>query len=406
MGKQGKCKKPSGRGGKEGKTKAKKKTGKPGAGKPGQRGKQKSHGASVLDGEGGPRAQLRKQIIEGGKRTKRKQGGQDARDETILRMRTKVLQRQLKRTGPEQPEERRKILVELGCGFHARGMTRVACENLLEAVRLAPADEDFVVRVPLLCSLMEETRAEEASELVVGPLFSALPIISAASSKAEEEAGDEAQEREALERERARSLAATTGAYTRAVLKYIKVCVLEEHQSDPENATTEEAQLVAYLRQAKTQNPHVAEFLVFAPAFERRFPQECELPPAEDCLDEEKPVLEALEYLCRYRQLVVWTDTDEDVRRFLRHVLLESSDGEGKGATEEPPLRPLPAQSPGESLLLATWRRAREEAMDLWAGEMSEEGEDGEGEEEESGEESQNSSDAFEDAEDRLDVDK
>lgn len=372
----------------------------------GKPGKRKLPGAAEARNEG-PRAQLRRQELATAKRAKRAHGGQDAVAESRLRMRTKVIQRQLARLSLDKEEERRKLLLELGLAFLARNMTRVACENLQSALKCAPQDEDFGVRIPLLCTLMEEARAEEASELVMGPLFSAVTPLAAgqASAKANEVKEDASEDEEeldpeALERETLTSLAATIGCYTRAVLKYIKVMVLEEHRTDKKNAATEEAQLVSYLRQAKTRNPWVAEFLIFGPAFDRRFPQDGDLPPANESDASEAPLREALEYCCRYRQLVVWTDTDEDVRKFMRHVLLEGDgDFEGEASLEEPPLHPLPAQIPGESLLLTTWRKAREEAMDLWADEMSEEAEEGE---EESGEESSmNSSDAMAEAEER-----
>merc|ERR1719296_660856 len=110
------------------------------------------------------------------KRRKHAHGGHDALDESRLRMKTKILQRQINKLGNKpkddgQNEDRRRTLIELGVHFHERGMTKVACENYLSARRVAPKDEDLCIRVPLLCLLMDEARAEEASELVMGPLY-------------------------------------------------------------------------------------------------------------------------------------------------------------------------------------------------------------------------------------------
>merc|ERR1719198_414683 len=121
--------------------------------------------------------------------------------------------------------------------------------------------------------------------------------------------------------------------------------------------------------------------IAFAPAFEKHFPQGADLSAAEDSTAEEWPLVEAAEYLCQRGQLAVWLDANEDVRHFLRSALFEaepevqaaeSAEGAGTGAgeAEEPPLRPLPpAPLPGATELevCSRWRKAREDAMELWA---------------------------------------
>lgn len=105
--------------------------------------------------------------------------------------------------------------------------------------------------------------------------------------------------------------------------------------------------------------------------------------------------MEALDYVCRQGgrgQVAVWLDTDEDVRRFVRLTLYEED-----GKEDEAPLAPLPQPLPSEAAVITRWRRAREDAMELWAGEMSVDGgsEGGEeGEEEDCEEDPEEDSDA------------
>merc|ERR1712151_615859 len=95
----------------------------------------------------------------------------------------------------------------------------------------------------------------------------------------------------------------------------------------------------------------------------------------------ERPFFEALEYCCRHRQVAVWQDTDEDIRNFVRCTLFEDEENPDKApfaALPDPPLN-----GAKEPEVLARWRKAREDALELWASEMSCDGDAEEGEEEE-----------------------
>lgn len=88
--------------------------------------------------------------------------------------------------------------------------------------------------------------------------------------------------------------------------------------------------------------------------------------------------------------MTVWQDTDEDVRKFVRSTLFEDdSEQLEQVQAEKPPFLPLPPGMGSE--VLVRWRRAREDALGMWAAEMScdeEGGEEEGGEEEEAGSES------------------
>eukprot|EP00747_Dinoflagellata_sp_TGD_P029068 gnl/TRDRNA2_/TRDRNA2_133668_c0_seq1.p1 gnl/TRDRNA2_/TRDRNA2_133668_c0~~gnl/TRDRNA2_/TRDRNA2_133668_c0_seq1.p1 ORF type:complete len:243 (-),score=68.13 gnl/TRDRNA2_/TRDRNA2_133668_c0_seq1:76-804(-) len=225
--------------------------------------------------------------------------------------------------------------------------------------------------------LMNEAHGEEARSLVEGNLFAKL-LNSAASNGDEDATGIV-------------GTAATVGSYSHALLEYISVRVLQEDK-DAAAAADSEKRLRHRLVRAHKVNPFAAEFIAFAPAFESAFPVGCELPPLDGCPAKEQPLIQALEYCCRYGQVSVWLDTDDDVRAYIRETVFEDDDAEQVGGDEKPPLEPLPAPSGvQESPLLKRWKAARQAAMELWAQEMMG-GEDGESGEE--GEESDGSPDS------------
>lgn len=197
----------------------------------------------------------------------------------------------------------------------------------------------------------------------------------------------------------ARSAATLTACYTVALLTYISVRVLQEHGRKPSSVAAAEAKLARRLRAARRQNPFVAEYIAFAPAFEQHFdgygePGSFKHFEGKRPFGSEQMLIQALDYCCRHRQLAIWLDTNDEVRRYIQRTLFEegrdqpdSGDGAGAAAEEEPPLAPLPSETPADHPVMRLWRTAREAALELWAEEMSP-ARDCEGEEEESAESS------------------
>eukprot|EP00927_Polykrikos_kofoidii_P048176 TRINITY_DN42396_c0_g1_i1.p1 TRINITY_DN42396_c0_g1~~TRINITY_DN42396_c0_g1_i1.p1 ORF type:complete len:456 (+),score=102.06 TRINITY_DN42396_c0_g1_i1:92-1369(+) len=350
---------------------------------------------------------------------KRKHGGEGELADTRQRLRARALEKRLERLdGVDSEMPARYALLREIAGLHAEGgRTKLAVKALQKSIELVPDDPDFA-RTPLLCLLMHQADTQEASTLLKGPLFA--PLVPGVLKGAIAKANAAAAAAAAPAVDAAGSTfgpwhsAVTTGMYTLALLTYISVQVLEEHKGRKGRAAAA-ARLFSRVRAAKKQNAFVAEFVAFAPSFEPVFPQGSDLPPAESCTPAELPLLEALEYCCRRGQASVWLDTDEEVRRFLRKTLFEEDEKEGETEDDvDPPFAPLPEPTPKESQLLARWRRARKDAMDLWAEEMSTDGEgaeggEGEGEEEEAeGSESEGGSEeaskAFDEIEKRLNV--
>mmetsp|Transcript_54815 Transcript_54815/g.117040 ORF Transcript_54815/g.117040 Transcript_54815/m.117040 type:complete len:420 (+) Transcript_54815:81-1340(+) len=368
---------------------------KPGKASAGKRkgGKAAGGGGGFKPGKDSTRSVTRReerlsQKNEKGQRQKRKHGGGEAIFERKQRMRAKVLERQVARLGKADKVERRKLLTELG--LLQAGMSRLkeATQHFTAALEADRSDPDFAIRAPLLCLYLEQEMTEEAVKLIVGPLFK--PLLQTAPLPEDPSSGSSTSSSSSLSfhAKGRRSLSATVGQWTRAMLKFIKVHVLEDHKSTPKNAEKEERELESFFQQAKAQNSFIAEFLSFYPAFERHFPLDAELPPLEETrLDNpERPLREALEYLIRYRQTDIWLETDAGVRSFLREHLFEQEDtATGPDGQEEPPFKPLPVDLKKE--LLTRWRAAREDAMKLWAEELAQdaslgaEGEEG-GEEE------------------------
>eukprot|EP00929_Paragymnodinium_shiwhaense_P110175 TRINITY_DN76948_c0_g1_i1.p1 TRINITY_DN76948_c0_g1~~TRINITY_DN76948_c0_g1_i1.p1 ORF type:complete len:454 (-),score=128.33 TRINITY_DN76948_c0_g1_i1:343-1644(-) len=326
-----------------------------------------------------------KQEIIQSKQQKRKHGGDSAREETAQRMRVKLVQRQLSRLGEDSSAEERCELLQEIAKLHAEGgRSRMAIETLKEVLNLLPKDPKFV-RTTLLCLLMDQARSEEARDLVLGPLFAPLTGESQTVPK-----GKKARKAAAAappapakpppqleDLEGGARLAAAAGCYSLALLTYLAVCVLNEN---PREREAGEQRVARRLRRAQELNPYCAEILAFYPAFEEHFPEGMDLPDMEDCSPAERPLREALEYCCRLGQVAVWLDADEGVRRYLQRVFYESEEPEGEdGAKEEKPpfgTLPEPGEDPGaETSLLKRWREARAQALDLWAGEMSEAGE-------------------------------
>mmetsp|Transcript_109622 Transcript_109622/g.291145 ORF Transcript_109622/g.291145 Transcript_109622/m.291145 type:complete len:440 (-) Transcript_109622:99-1418(-) len=384
---------------------------------------------------------------------KRAHNGEDAREEQRARMRAKAAERKLARIdGTASVAERCEKLQELAHLQMNSQRVKAAVDSFKQVLDLQPEDPSFV-RGPLLCALVDQTRTQEVSDLLKGPLFVRLLAAAGVSvdppGKKKKKGADAEAAAPAGDAEPAApagdgadaapvlldksgspsSRAATTACYTIALLTYISVAVLEEHGKDPNKAAAGEKKLLTRLRAAKKRNPFVAEYLAFAPAFEPHFPQGAELPPSDECREAELPLLEALEYCCRYRQAAIWMDTDEEVRRFLRSTLFEEEEeaepeGEAgkpeaakvEGGEPPPPFAVLPEVARNESELLRKWRKAREDALELWATEMSVEGgsadgeadEAGEGEEEEEsdgeGSESMGSSEAMAALESRLNM--
>lgn len=252
---------------------------------------------------------------------------------------------------------------------------------------------------------MDQARAEEARDLVLGPLFD--PLIASARA---DEAGTAGKCCASSARAWLVKVAQVAGCYTLALLTYLSVRVLDE-ASNTDDAAAREKRLLARLRRAHKFSPFCAELIAFYPAFEPHFPEGLELPEASACCPSELPLRAALEYCCRFGQVAVWLDADEEVRHFLRRTLFEAepeADEETAaepGKEETPPLEPLPSANSVEAdpPLVARWRRARADAMELWAAEMSVDGSDCDGDPEEDGdsEGSLDSSEAFEQAEDR-----
>ena len=287
---------------------------------------------------------------------RRAHGKEDAVNETRQRLRAKLLQRQLTRGPAAKPgEERRKVLIELGGLQTEAGQLRSATKSFQEALDMSPDDADFQVRALLLGLYMDQAMTEEATSMLKGPLFEM-------AAEAESASG-------------ARREAMTAGLYSLALLTYISVRVLQEYRKKPREAKKAEDRLVERLQAAHRQNPFVAEFIAFAPAFEPAFPLRCDLPPQVSDAILEAQLLEALKYCCQIGgrgQISVWLDTDPFVRRFVRELLFEGQGSEaGADGEEPPPLAALPAQSSGEPSVLTRWRRAREAAMRLWASDIA-----------------------------------
>ncbi|CAE7226375.1 unnamed protein product [Symbiodinium natans] len=350
----------------------------------------RSKGQAKGDKGESARKQVRHEAKETRALRRRAHGKEEAVHETRQRLRAKLLQRQLTRGPAAKPgEERRQILVELA-GFQTEaGQQRSAIKLLQEALDMCPDDPDFKVRAPLLALYMDRAMTEEAASLLKGPLFEIetapmAPEGSERESSATSATGATGAKREAI----------TVGRYSLALLSYISVRVLQEHKK--RDGKKAEGRLLERLRAAHRQNPFVAEYIAFAPAFEPVFPLGCDLPglhglPAEGSCEME--LLEALRYCCQMGgrgQISVWLDTDPFVRSFVREVLFEggagqeatTDAGEEKELDEPPPLPLLPAQSPGEPPVLTRWRRAREAAMQLWASDIAAEAGFCEGQEE------------------------
>merc|ERR1712194_819346 len=129
-----------------------------------------------------------------------------------------------------------------------------------------------------------------------------------------------------------------------------------------------EDKLIERTRRATQHNPYVAELMAFRPAFDSSFPDGCELPPREERKEpREAKLLEALDYCIGFDQVGVWLDTDDDVRRFLRCCIFEDEETDDSS----PPMAPLPDLLADTSPLVARWKKARQDAMELWASEMS-----------------------------------
>lgn len=391
-----------------------------------KRGGRGGGGAAAAFGEAPGRKDRRKQQRKEARQApaKRAHGGDDARVEQRERMRAKALERRLSRLDGTVPSaERCTMLKELGHLQMDSQRTKFAVDSFQQILRLQPEDPGFA-RGPLLCALMDQAKTQEASDLLKGPLFERL-LASVGVSAAAAPQGKKASAAKAggasVEGAEAEPVlldlssgaagrALTIGCYTLALLTYISVRVLEEHGRNPNKAAAAEQRLLKRLLAAKKTNAFIAEYLAFAPAFEPHFAQGADLPPADSCPAAEQPLLEALEYCCRYRQAAIWMDTDEEVRRFLRATLFEEEEeaaeaqpgaegepSQGKGDKEEPPpfgVLPEPAQ--GESALLSKWRKARDDALELWATEMSVEGGSGPGEAEEAEDEGEEESDGDE----------
>lgn len=289
----------------------------------------------------------------GGSGHRHAHGGEAAVAEARNRLRIKALEKQLaKRDCTDSLSERVGILREVAKLNAESQRTSQAISAYQEILRLAPEDEHYM-RTALLCLLMDQARGDEATELLKGPLFA--PLL---SSTIDEETPSFP-----------RTCATTAGRYSVTLLSYISTCVLKEHKH-PGKAAAAEQRLFDRLRSARAQNVFVAEFLAFAPAFQPHFPSGCELPPREACTSAEEPLLDALQYCCHHGQVTVWLDTDDEVRRFLRQKLFEEED-ETNEHQDGPPLGPLPPEQTPEPILLARWRRAREDALELWMTEMS-----------------------------------
>lgn len=297
------------------------------------------------------RKEARQELKEANKRPQKRAHGKEV-DETRQRLRSKWLERQLSRgPGSRVGPERRTLLLEMAQLQLAAGRSKAALQSLREALDMDPEDVDFAVRGPLLCLYLDKAMAEEAASLLKGPLF--------------EDAmqGDLPAEPSAKQRE-----AVTAGCYSIALLSYISVRVVREYKK-PKAVEEAEERLLKRLQKAHQQNPFIAEFLAFAPAFESTFPFGCELPEASGAEKLEEQLLEALRYCCQWGgrgQAPVWLDdTNATVRRFIRETLFEAEDASDAA--------PLAEASPNEAPVLQRWRRAREEAMQLWATEMAQE---------------------------------
>lgn len=320
----------------------------------------------------GQRGQARKEarLAARGKQKKRTaQGGAEAVAATRIRLKLKALQKQLARFSPNTPAAERSAIVLETAELHAEaGHFRQAIKDYEEVLQLEPSDPHFKVRTPLLCLLMDEGHGAEAKQLIEGSLFQSLVSPPAANPARPVDCP-------AAEKDTAVRLAILCGAYSHALLGYISLHVMQE-EADPRVAAANELKLVERLQRAHQANPFVAELIAFAPAFDNYFEPGADIPPASACGPMDGPLLDALQYLIVLRQLNVWLDTDEEVRSFVRCTLFEKEVEEG--ADEEPPLTPLPvSEGVQESGLLLRWRRAREEAMELWAEEMSVESGDG-----------------------------
>lgn len=302
-------------------------------------------------------------------------------DETRRRLKTKALERQIERSSSTPPAtERCKLLRELGSLLVEDGKHRQAVTAFEEVLKFNESDPDFV-RTPMLCSLMEQAKGVEARRLVEGPLFAALCAPGAEDASATE-----------IQR-----IARITGLYSSALLDYISVRVLREEKKKSKIEKSEN-RLVAKLKRAHEANPFIAEYLAFAPAFEVLFPMNCDLPPASACVPAERPLLDALDYCCRFRQAGVWLETDEDVRKYVREVLFDAEPEDGDD--EKPPFAALPAEG-GQAGLSERWAKSREESLALWGEEMSADGHSDAGEGmmgEEGGEEEEPVGDSEEEA--------
>lgn len=330
-------------------------------------------GAGNFVGDAAPPAkkgQLRREAREALRTKSRKfhHGGAEATENTRLRMKSKVLQKQLARLGKSgSPAERCSVLQELSQVHVEAGRSRQAIEALQEVLQLQPDDPQFLARTQLLCLLMDEARGDEARQLVEGPLFQTLSVL-------EDVRPAKAVTAVSADVAVARRVASVCGSYSLTLLDYISVKVLQEDKN-PNAAAASERRLGERLRHAHKLNPFVAEFIAFAPAFENYFQAGADLPPESCCGPGEGPLLDALKYLVGFSQISVWLDSDDEVRRFIRCTVFE--DDAEDGGDDSPPFAPLPVHEGLESPLLSRWKRARSDAMDLWGEEMSVDGGEG-----------------------------
>lgn len=358
----------------------------------------------------------------GRKDVRRAHSGEAEKEETRQRLRLKALQRQLARLTDSSPVDQRvSVLRDLGHMHVTAGRSQAASDAFRQILQLQPGDPDFI-RTPLLCMHVDAAQTDEASEILKGPLFTPLLLEAgidlaadaravAGKAKARRVAGADVETGVETETQlgpsasqeiaggcissEARNAATLTACYTVALLTYISVRVLKEHGRKPSSIAAAEAKLARRLRAAQRQNPFVAEYIAFAPAFQQEFDGYVETADFNKMrtFGSEQMLIQALEYCCLYRQLAIWLDTNDEVRRYIQRTLFEeggdlSSNGEGTGvATEEPPLAPLPSETPADHPVMRKWRKTREDALELWAEEMSTAG-DCEGEEEESAESS------------------
>lgn len=353
----------------------------------------------------------------GKKDVRRAHSGEAEKEETRQRLRLKALQKQLARlTDSSGPVEQRvAVLRDLGKMHMDAGRSQAASDAFRQALQLQPEDPDFI-RTPLLCMHMDAAQTDEASEALKGPLFTPLLLeagidlaadarAAAGKSKARRLAGAEAEAGagaaepgpSAMQEttdcsisSEACNAATLTACYTVALLTYISVRVLQEHGRKPSSVNAAEAKLARRLRAAKQQNPFVAEFIAFAPAFEQHFDGYGERRDLKGKrpFGSEQMLIQTLDYCFQHRQLAIWLDTNDEVRRYIQRTLFEeeqpkSGNAPGDTAEEEPPLAPLPSETPADHPVMRTWRKAREAALELWAEEMST-ADDCEGEEEES----------------------